>query len=302
MSFRPRLPRGDTTILGIGLAVLSVFLFAFNNGYGKLLIQSIPAGQFVLMRSLASAVLLAPFCWRGGLAPFREAPRKGLQVVRVVFAAMEVMLFYVAVSYLPLAETLTFWLAAPIYVTALSAIFLGEKVGWRRWTAVGVGFIGVLIVMRPSTAAMSWPALFAFIGGILYSCGMTVTRAIRSTPDTVLMAGYLVGVTLIGFISLLFDAKMPTGTEMLATTALAIVSVAAQLFFIRSLKLAPASVIAPYQNTTIVWGALFGFLIFGEIPDLIAVVGAAIIVAASLYIFLRERRLGKSTVPLEPVE
>ena len=183
----------NATLLGIGLALFSVFLFTINNALGKLTIATLPIGEFLFLRSLTSLVLLGPFCWRAGWALFRDAPRPWLQVLRVLMSITEIGAFYWAVSHLPLADTLTLWLAAPIYITAFSAIFLGEKVGWRRWTAVLVGFVGVMLVMRPSAASVTWPALIGVIGGIVYAAGLMLTRSLRSTPDIVLLSGNVAG-------------------------------------------------------------------------------------------------------------
>ena len=289
----------NATLIGIGLALFSVFLFTINNALGKLTIATLPIGEFMFLRSLVSLVLLVPFCWRGGWALFRDAPRPGLQALRVLLAVTEIGAFYWAVSHLPLADTLTFWLAAPIYVTAFSAILLGEKVGWRRWTAVLVGFAGVVLVMRPSAASATWPALVGVLGGMLFAASLILTRSLRSTADIVLITFQASGVLLAGLVTLPFAFAMPSPREGAILVVMGVFSVLGGLYFIRALRLAPASIIAPYKNTVIVWGALFGYLIFGDVPDAMTVAGAAIIIAASLYIFLREQKLGKQTI-VEP--
>ena len=110
-------------------------------------------GELLLVRSVTALILLAPFIHHAGIAAFTRAPRPGLQVLRVVLSTLEVAMFFWAVSYLPLTDTVTFYLAGPIYVTALSVVLLGEKVGWHRWTAVVVGFAGVLLALRPTAAS-----------------------------------------------------------------------------------------------------------------------------------------------------
>ena len=132
-----------------------VFLFSLNDAVGKWLVATYSVGQLLLIRSATTLILLSPFIWRAGRAAFRSAPRPGLQMLRVVLSSLEVAMFFWAVGYLPLADAITFYLAGPIYVTALSALLLGERVGWRRWTAVLVGFFGVVIALRPSAADAS---------------------------------------------------------------------------------------------------------------------------------------------------
>src|SRR3954471_3565123 len=147
------------TLGGIGLMVLGVFLFSCNDALGKWLLATYSVGQMLFIRSVAAMLLLAPLIWRAGMASFRDAPRPLLQLLRVLLSTTEVVMFFVAVSYLPLADTVTFYLAAPIFVTALSALFLSEQVGWRRWSAVLIGFAGVIITLQPSAATLTWPTL-----------------------------------------------------------------------------------------------------------------------------------------------
>ena len=120
-----------SALAGIGLMVLGIFLFCCNDALGKWLLGTYSVWQMLAIRSAAAMLLLAPLLWREGRAVL-AAPRPGLQLVRVVLSVAESIFFFVAVTYLPLADTVTFYLAAPIYVTALSAIFLKEQVGWRR--------------------------------------------------------------------------------------------------------------------------------------------------------------------------
>src|SRR5438132_7641139 len=117
-----------------------------------------------MVRITAALIIIAPFVCQAGLAAFTTAPRPRLQLARVALSTLEVAMFFWAVSYLPLADTVTFYLASPIYVTALSGWILREQVGWRRWSAVLVGFVGVLLALRPSAASFTLPALIALAG------------------------------------------------------------------------------------------------------------------------------------------
>ena len=152
-----------------------VWAFSFGDALGKYIVATYPVGQLLFLRACASLLLLAPMIWRSRRA-FIELERPGLHVLRVVLSTAEVAAFFVAVGYLPLADVITYYLACPIFVTALSAIVLREQVGWRRWTAVAVGFCGVLIAMRPSTQTISWPALIALGGSTSFAILMLITR------------------------------------------------------------------------------------------------------------------------------
>lgn len=280
-------------VAGIVLMLASIALFSLGDAIGKFLVADYPVGQFMMLRGIASLVLMAPFIWRAGLQPFRSMPRPGLQALRMALSVGDIGLFFWAASLMPLADVITFYLAAPIYVTAISALFLGEKVGWRRWSAVTVGFAGVLVAMRPSTATLTGPALIAFAGSLCFSAFMLMTRAVRGTTDVVLTATHLGAQALFGAAISFANFVTPAPRDALLYLAAGLVSIGALLTLNRSLKLATASVVVPYQYTMILWAILFGYVVFGDVPSLATLAGAAIIAAAGLYIFLRERALGK---------
>lgn len=280
-------------LAGILLMLGGILLFAVNDVMGKWLVATYTVGQLLLIRSIAALVVLAPFIRREGVSAFRDAPRPGLQILRVVFSTLEVAGFYWAVSYLPLADVMTYYLAGPIYVTAISALFLGEKVGWRRWLAVSIGFVGVVIALRPTTASFSWPAMIALAGSFAFSLLMIVTRQVRGTSDTVLVTWQTVAALAFGAVLAPFHWVTPSLRDFLLLALLGVVAMIAHVCVNRSLKLAPASVVVPYQYSMIVWGIVFGFVVFGDVPDISMLIGAAIIIGAGLYIFLREQRLSR---------
>ncbi len=291
----------STTLAGIGFMLVAVFLFGLNSAVGKWLVATYPVGEFMLIRSTLTLILLSPFIWYAGRAPFANAPRPGLQLLRIVFSSAEVAMFFWAVSYLPLADTTTFYLAGPIYVTALSVLLLRERVGWRRWTAVLVGFAGVVIALRPSSSSFTLPALIALSGSVVYALVMITTRALRETDDITLMTTYFIGAVVFGAATVPFGWVTPAPRDILFLGGVACANIMAQFCVIRSLKRASASVVVPYQYTLIIWSVVFGWQMFGELPDGYTIGGAAIIVAAGLYIFWRERVVARQP-PAVPAE
>jgi drug/metabolite transporter (DMT)-like permease len=239
-------------------------------------------------------VLLVPFIGHAGAKAFASAPRPGLQVLRIVLSVTEVAMFFFAVGYLPLADTMTFYLAGPIYVTALCVFLLGERVGWRRWTAVLVGFAGVIVALRPSAASFTGPALIALAGSAIYALMLTVTRVLRTTATIVLVTGQVLGTLVYGLVSAPFAWVTPTWPDLALLAVFSATAIVALACVNGSLTLAPASLVVPYQYTMIVWGVIFGYLVFGDVPAIAVFVGAAIIVAAGLYIFVREQRMKPS--------
>lgn len=280
--------------------LLGIFLFSCNDALGKWILATYSVGQMLLIRSLAALVLLAPFIWHAGREAFTSAPRPGLQVLRLLLATAEVVMFFWAVSYLPLADAVTFYLAGPIYVTALSATLLGERVGWRRWTAVLVGFAGVLIALQPSPATLTWPALIALTGSFCYALLMIVTRYVRGTHDVVMAAGQISTTVVFAIAAAPFGWQPLPLSDALLMALLGLVAVVALMSVNRSLKLASASVVVPYQYTMILWAVLLGYLVFGDRPQPHVLIGGAIIIAAGLFIFLREQAVGGAETPSVP--
>ena len=284
--------------LGIGLMVGAIFLFSLNDVLGKWLSASYQAPQILLFRSIPALLLLIPAIHRLGWRSLIDLERPWLQAARAVFAALETALFYWAVRKLPLADAMTYYLAGPIYVTVMAALFLREKVGWRRWSAVIVGFVGVVIALGPSALSFGWSALIAFAGSIIYSVFLVVTRTLRGTPDTVMAAWQIAAGLVFGIIATPF-MWTPLG-HWYDGVLLGLLGVAALLAIIgvnRSLAVAPASVVVPYQYTMIVWAVIFGYLVFGNVPKAQTLVGAAIIVGAGLFIFFREQQVGLPPSP-----
>jgi drug/metabolite transporter (DMT)-like permease len=245
------------------------------------------------------AVLL-PFVARNNFAALKNVPRPGLQAARVALALTEMMLFFTAIYFLPLADTITCYLSSPIIVVALSAIFLGEKVGWRRWSAVFVGFIGVIIAMRPSTSSISFGALIAVVGAFCSAVLMIVTRQLRGTSQTFLAFSQISGTLLFGAVVAPFQWITPAWSHVGIFLVAGVISVSGLLCANRSLSLAPASVLAPYKFTAILFAALFGYLAFGDVPPPTTIIGAIIIVGSGLYIFMRERKLARAEPVVTP--
>ena len=286
-------------LAGIGLMLLGVFMFSFGDALGKYMVATYSVGQLLWLRACAALLLLLPIVWKQR-ASFLPLERPWLQLLRVILSTLEVVAFFLATVYLPLADVITYYLACPIFVTALSAIVLRERVGWRRWSAVLIGFCGVLIALRPSTQTVTWPALIALGGSISFAFLMLITRSLRATPDIVLASTQFIGTFALGALMSPFGWVTPDLGSLGLFAAAGCVSVAALLCVNRSLKLAPASVVVPYQYSMIVWAVMFGYFVFGDVPQVSMIAGAAIIIGAGFYIFLREQQLGREETTVNP--
>lgn len=286
-------------LAGIALMLAAVCMFSFGDALGKFIVATYSVGQLMLLRACAALALLAPSLWRRR-AEFRRIERPWLQLLRVVLSTLEIAAFFLAAAYLPLADVVTYYMATPIFVTALSAMVLRERVGWRRWSAILIGFCGVLIALQPSVQTVTWPAMIALAGSLAFSGLLLITRSLRATPDIVLASAQFSGTLVFGIVVAPFGWITPTWSNLGFFLAAGAISVGALLCVNRSLKLAPASTVAPYQYSMILWAVMFGYVVFGDVPQAPTALGAAIIVGAGLYIFLRERQLGGGEAVVSP--
>lgn len=288
---QPMLSR-NATLAGIGMMLLGILLFSLNDVMGKWLVATYTVGQLLLIRSAAALAVLAPFIVKQGLMRTLKPEKPGLQFTRAALGSVESGLFYLAIVYLPLADTMTIWMAAPVWVVVLAALLLGERVSPGRWLVVLVGFVGVIVTLAPSGASLSMPALVALLGSVLFAVLMIAGRYLRGTPDVTLVGWQTFGTLLLGLCLIPFGWVTPTPLDFGLLALLGIVAMVAHLCVTRSLKLAEASVVVPYQYTLIVWALVFGWLVFNDWPTPQMLAGAGLIVAAGLALIVMERRAG----------
>ncbi|WP_246690656.1 DMT family transporter [Neorhizobium alkalisoli] len=274
------------------LMLLGMLMFSLNDAMGKWLISTYGLGQLIFLRSAAALFILVPMVWFAGFGKLFRVERPLMQLSRVFFSTAEVFCFYWAVIYLPLADVMTFWLAAPIYVAACSPFLLGEKVGWRRWTAIAVGFIGVILALEPSSAMFTWPAMISIAGSAAFAFMLISGRFLKGTPDSTLVFFQVGGAGLAGLVFAPVGwAPIESGRDLVLLGMLGIVAMAAHMLVNRALKISDAATVAPLQYTLLVWAVVFGWLFFDELPRFGLMLGAVLIVASGLFIFIREQRL-----------
>lgn len=295
LSYRGGLDR--VALAGIGLMLLGYFMFSLNDAMGKWLVTGYSVAQVMLVRSVGAFLLIAPALSRQPAGALWRLERPGLQALRALMAMLDTMLFYGATVYLPLADVMTFYMAGPIYMAALSHMFLGERLSGRQWIAIGLGFVGVVIALRPSSAAFSWTSLIALVGSVSFSVSLILSRRLRGTADPVLACWQIsaavmgAGGLLIG--NMLFGDTVPGSwvtpgwRDLGAMLLLGCVACAANLMMTRALKTLPASTLAPLQYTLLLWAVIFGYMFFGDVPDLQLVIGCAVIVAAGALLLRR---------------
>jgi drug/metabolite transporter (DMT)-like permease len=291
-------PGADEVLRGIGCMVLAVLLFAVMDAIIKHLARDYGTFQIMFFRSLFALAPVGVMVARtGGLAALRTR-RPGGHVLRATMGAGATFCFFYSFGVLPLADAYAIVFAAPLFLTALSAPMLGESVGPRRWTAVILGFAGVLVMLRPGAAiaaggaAMAPAALVCLAGAFLYAFALAFMRKLSRTETTSAIVVYFtLTCAAVGGIGMLFDWTTPAGAAdfaMLACTGL--IGGVAQILITTAFRLAPVAVVGPFDYTAMVWGVLFGWLFFGDLPGIPVVLGSFVVMASGLYILHRETR------------
>lgn len=219
--------------------------------------------------------------------------RPGLQIVRSALLLFSTILGFFALKYLRLDQTMTILFSTPFFVAVLSGPFLGEWVGWRRWTAIGFGFVGVLVVIRPGLGGIHPAALLSVIGAMLYALYNISTRLLARTDSTHTTLFYS---NLVGALALLpvLPAVWTTPTDPLVIGLMVLIGALGSFghyLLIVAIRLAPPMILSPFIYTQLVWSMALGYLVFGDVPDRWTLVGSAIVVSSGLYMLYREQKL-----------
>lgn len=282
-------PRRDNSLRGIGLMLLgSVFLSAADIA-AKYLTATTPAMQIIWLRYAAFALIMLAVAVPGGLAQLKPK-RMGMQILRGIAVTVSSILFVSSLKYLPIADATATSFVAPLFVTALSIPILGERIGWRRWTATAVGLIGVLIVVRPGGSDFQLASVLPVLSAMVWALALIVTRLMSATenPVTTLAWSAVVGCLLLSVLQPL--TWQPLTTEaVLIGLFIGVSSTVGHWFIIQAFRHADASLLAPFSYVQLLWASAFGFLLFAVLPDAFTWFGSAIIIASGLYTAHRER-------------
>ena len=289
-------PRAASTGRGILCALAAWLQFAGMDADSKQLAESYSIVQILWLRYIALTVIAAWLARRqGGNAALRTR-RFWLQSARSLLLVVEIGLFILTITVLPLAEAHAIIAVTPLLVTALSVPLLGERVGIRRWSAIGIAFVGVLIILRPGLGVVDPMALVALLCALLFALYPILTRIVSrdDPPMTTLFYTALIGVIGLSLIGPFYwTTPDPVGWALFALVAL--LGASGHYLLIKALQLAPASVLQPYSYTLLIWATVVGFAVFATLPDLPTVIGAIVIAASGIYTFTRERlRHGRS--------
>ena len=287
-----------TSVQAILLVLASCLLFSFLDASAKYLVLHGMAAPFVVWVRFAVHVVLVLVLLRGWSNPdmFRYSSLP-LQIVRGVFLFGSTIFNFLALRTLPLADAIAIYFFAPMVITALAGPLLGEWAGWRRWAAIGVGFIGILVVTRPGLGHVGMGHLYAMLSVLSYCFYVIMTRSMGATETAASLIFYsaLAPVVMLSPAIPLAGSMPPDALAWALLIGTGFWGAVGHYLLIRAYKLAPVSALAPYPYSQLIWATAFGYFVFGDVPDAWTIVGALIIVASGLYIVQRERQLRKAS-------
>lgn len=292
---------------GIACMVASVFIITLNDALLKWLSADFPVGQIMAIRGFFVFLpVLALAQWEGGLHKLRVR-RPGAQTVRAVFVVAGMFLYIGGLRFMPLADAIAITFAGPLFSTVLAVPMLGEKVGWRRWSAVVIGLVGVTVMLRPTGEGLAWAAMLPLGAALTSGFRDIVTRRLSvSDSSSSILAVTTLAVTCAGLLTLFIPPLtgwdywtwQPMDLSHIAILALAgLLLGTGQYLMIESVRLAEIGLVAPFRYTSMLWAVAIGYVVYGTLPDHWVLTGAALVIASGIYILHRETRVRRVGPP-----
>lgn len=292
----------------MGCLLVGIGIFSLQDLIIKLISGDYPVHQAMTIRSLVAMPLLFALVWAEGSLRRIASPQAPLLAARGLINLVSYTTYYLGLAALPLATCVTLYFTAPLFIIVLSVLLLREKVGPERWAAVLAGFFGVVVMVRPGGDLFEWAALLPVCAGMTYATAQVLTRRLGQSEGPALMAGYsnvifLLGATTMAAIfgagafadedhaSLAFLLRgwtRPDAIDLLLMMSCGAIAAAALTLLAEAYRSAPANVVAPFEYSAVGWSILYGWMMWGELPDAAGFIGIAIIIGAGLYGLYRE--------------
>jgi len=279
---------------GAVLMIAGMAAFVLNDACMKLVSDELELFQALLLRGLGTTLIFFLVALRAGALRVTIAPQdRKLMIVRMMAEVGAAYFFLTALFNMPLANATAILQSLPLAITLAGALFLGEAVGWRRMLAIVIGFVGVLLIVKPGTEGFNVYSIMALISVLCVCVRDLVTRRLSSeVPSLAVALSTSVGVTLFaGFGSLTSDWVMPSPAAWGQLGAMTVFIIAGYLMSVMAMRVGELSFVAPFRYTSLIWALLLGLIVFGDWPNPLTLLGAGIIVATGLFTFHRERRL-----------
>ena len=261
-----------------------------------------PVGQVLFLRFFIGFIPIFFIIPKDKILSFYKTSRPGLHAFRAISGALAIIALFYGLRELPLADVVSLTFGGPIFVTIASIFFLSEKVGIKRWSAVFLGFIGMLLIIKPAFIDLNYYYISPIIFCIFFACVAISVRSLSKTEANYTIAFYFTFLcTIIGLCSIFFvEWIMPTKIDFLIFFVMGLCGSIANLLLTQSYRLAEASLVTPIKYLSLVFAIFFGFFIWSEVPKILTLIGAGLVILSSLIIFVRESQLKKQIIIPRP--
>ena len=287
--------RVDPNRRGAIWMVCAAIGFTLNSALVKAVgVSDMHAFQIAFFRTAIGFLTVLPFVWHAGLGLLRTR-HPGIHLIRGTAGGISVICGFYALTIMPLADFMALTFTTPLFMIVLAVLLLGERIRWRRWTATAIGFLGVLIMVRPGAGTFEIGALLvlAMALGIAIASSLVKRLPAGETPAMMLFWFSLIATVMSAPLALAVW-RAPTPEEWLLLIAIGVVGIAGQSFIIRAYKVGEATFVAPFDYSKLLIAVVVGFFVFSEVPDAWALAGAGVIIVSTLYIARREATLGQA--------
>ncbi len=282
--------KSSTPLAGIGFMIMMTVCFSLLDASAKYLTGELPLWMILWGRYLFHFLFVMVFFFRGSPREIIYTKKLKIQMLRSFLIFSAGVAFWGALKFMPLADCMVIAFASPLFVAALSAPVLKETVGKYRWGGIAIGLSGVVIVMRPGIGVFEWVSVLPLLAGFFYASAQITTRILCRTDNLLTTLIYTsTGGILFSSAAVLVVWVPPTLQQWLLLMWLGFLGAAGHYLMIKAFELAPASLLAPFDYTGIVWATFLGFFIFHDLPDTWTITGAAVIISSGIYIINRER-------------
>lgn len=292
-----------TISFGVTLMVIAVLLSPLIDIFSKLAITTVPSGEIAAVRFVAQVVFIFPVVLARGTIFDMSWRKAGLHALRGGLLVITMLSFITTLKVMEVADAIAIFFVEPIILTILGAVFLKETIGWRRYTACAVGFLGAMLVIQPSMQEVGLIALLPVVSAFSLAVFILITRIVaqHEEPWSMQFHAGIWGALFCGILlwigdgtgSDVFDPVVPDGVAWIYMIAVGMTATVSGVLGVYAYRAAPASTLAPLQYLEIVSATLFGYLVFGDLPDGLKWLGIAIIIASGLYVIWRERTVGR---------
>lgn len=304
----------DNRLLAMACILAGVAFASLQDAIVKGMANSVPAYETVMLRCIGSVPVLALLVWRMGLAGSLDAPLKARIVLRGVILGLAYLCFVLAMAAMPIADAVAIYFTMPFFVAGLAGPMLGERVRPHRWIAIAVGFLGVLLVVRPGVAVFEPASLLPLGSALGYAVGQMIGRPIAHRVNPVVIAVwqnaiyFAIGLVLAIVFNVLVSAHFshpslvflarpwvwPGAADTALMLLMGVLAALAMVLFVNAYKFAETNYVAPFEYSAMIWAVINGLVFFGDFPDRYTSAGAAIVIAAGLAMVWRDRVLDRA--------